>query len=183
MTNRKGRSAPGGHHQVFFAFKQEAQCKSTFQPCQNLRRCLPWGQAGRQSLLGQHHDGFGVGLGFRNDALLRKFGAQGAEIFDDAVMHDSDPAPAVRMCVFHGRRAVGGPARVPDARASFERRMHQKILKVDQFANGPTAIQHAVIDGCDAGTVIAAILQTLQRFDKDRSDFVIPKDTNNTTHT
>ncbi len=86
------------------------------------------------------------------------------------------------MCVRHGGCAMRGPAGVADARLAGEWRMHQKIRQVHQLAHRAAAIQLAVVDRGNPGTVIAAIFQPFQRLDQQRRYFVIAQYTDNSTH-
>ncbi len=69
----------------------------------------------------------------------------------------------MRMGIALGGRAMGGPARVADPGAAGERRPVQRRRQVGQLALGAAAVDVAVHQGGDAGAVIAAIFQALQR--------------------
>jgi hypothetical protein len=65
----------------------------------------------------------GVGGGFERMALGEQLALQSVEVFDDAIM-DQDDAPGLvrmRMGIFVGRRAVGGPAGMANTELTVER--------------------------------------------------------------
>jgi hypothetical protein len=69
--------------------------------------------------LDQVDDDFGIGLGVEGVAVGLERGLQLAVVLDDAVEHDRDLAVVAagqRVRVLQVHRAVGGPARVPEAR-------------------------------------------------------------------
>jgi hypothetical protein len=79
--------------------------------------------------------GFGIGFGFLLVSVSCQFGAQLAEVFDDAVMDDRDSTRAMRMGVADGCRAMGGPAGVADPGLSGERFVDQKVGEIDELAD------------------------------------------------
>ncbi len=131
---------------------------------------------------GQKRDGFGVGLGVKADPVTGQFLAQFAVVLDDAVVDDRDFARLMGVGVGHRGRAMGGPAGMPDAGFARQRLMHQKIGQVDQFADRTATVQHAVVNGGNTGTVIAAIFEAFERFNKDGGGFVSPQNSDNTAH-
>jgi hypothetical protein len=52
-----------------------------------------------------------------------------------------------------------GPTGVANASLASQRFMHQQIAQVHQFANRTATIKCAIVDGGNAGTVIAAIFK------------------------
>ena len=78
---------------------------------------------------------------------------------DDALVH-------VRMGVALDGLAVRGPARVADADVALQRLVGKAQLEVLQLALGAAAVQVAVLDGGDAGRIIAAIFEPPQRVDE-----------------
>ena len=110
---------------------------------------------------------FAVGLGFEFVAAPDQFLAQLAEILDDAVMDDGDPRRCVRMGVGFGGRAMRRPPRVADAGLAGKRGFPQHRFQLRQFAGRTAALDPAAHQGGDAGGIIAAIFQPLQRFQDD----------------
>ena len=51
--------------------------------------------------------------------------------------------------------------------------MHQKVRQVHQFANSAPPAKPPFMDGCNPGTVIAAIFQPFQRFHQQGRNFVL----------
>ena len=75
---------------------------------------------GRADQVGEN---LGVGLGLENMAFLFELGPEREVVFDDAVVHKHE-APAVvemRMSVLVGDAAMGGPARMTDAKLAVRR--------------------------------------------------------------
>ena len=143
------------------------------------RGARPWSRIG----LAEERDGFGVGLGLRRRSPWRRDRRGAPEVLDDAVVDDGDGPGLVRMGVGDGRRAVGGPAGMADARLAGQRVMHQQVGEIDELARrrGGGRVD-AVVDRGDTGAVIAAIFQAFQRLDNDRGRFVLSEDSDNTAH-
>ena len=127
-------------------------------------------------------DGLGVGLGREDRALGLELGAQLAEVLDDAVVDDGDAAGLVRMGVALGRLAVGRPAGVADAGVAADRVLDQQVGERDQLADGAAALEAAVLQRGDAGAVVAAVLEPLQRLEDQRRDLVPPEDADDAAH-
>ena len=108
----------------------------------------------------------GVGLGLERVALGGELLAQLLEVLDDAVVHDGDALVHVRVGVALDRLAVRGPARVADAGAALQGLVGEPQLQVLELALGAPAIEVAVLDGGDAGRVVAAIFEPPQRVDE-----------------
>ena len=72
------------------AVEQEAERKGAVQAFQGVAGGLDRGRAPVHRAPGQKDDGFGVGLGFLGIAIGGQFGAQVAEVLDDAVVDDGD---------------------------------------------------------------------------------------------
>ena len=116
------------------------------------------------------------------DAVLAEPFAQLAEILDDAVMRDRDAVGGVRMSVALGRLAVGRPAGVADADIAGERLAFQALLQRLQLAFGAPAPERAVIQGGDAGGIIAAVFEALERFDQMAGDRLTPDNSDDPAH-
>ena len=69
------------------------------------------------------------------------------------------------MGVGLGRLAVGRPAGVADADRALERLGGEPRLEIAELALGPTPGEPAVLEGRDAGRVVAPVFETLQRVD------------------
>src|SRR6185437_3393215 len=101
-------------------------------------------------------------------------------ILDDAVVDDDDFALAVAMGmgVLLGGPAMGGPARVADAVAAFERLLADALFQVAQLALGAPHFEAqgggaAVLHNGNAGRVVAAVLEALQAIEDDRDHALI----------
>ena len=101
-------------------------------------------------------------------AAREQLGAQIDEVLDDAVVDHRDRAGFVRMRVFLGRAAVRRPSRVPDSDMALQRRVGQQMAQIFELALGAANFQLAAIDdSCDAGRVVAAILQAPESREQD----------------
>ena len=69
---------------------------------------------------------------------------------------------------------------MPDLPA--QRVMHQQVGQVDQLAHRAAAVELAVVHRGDAGGVIAAIFQPLQRLDQQGGNLVIAQNTDDAAH-
>src|SRR5258708_14691298 len=70
------------------------------------------------------------------------------------------------MGVVPVRLAVGGPARMADADHALERVLAQLGFEIAQLALRAAARQPALLQGGDAGGVVAAIFEALERIDQ-----------------
>ena len=106
-------------------------------------------------------------------------------VLDDAVVDDDDLAGAVamRVGVFFGGTAVGGPAGVADAIGAVERLQADDLFQVAQLAFGAAHLQALAVAGHrDAGRVVAAIFQAPQAVDDDRHNPLLANVSNNAAH-
>ena len=86
------------------------------------------------------------------------------------------------MRIVYGRRAMRGPARVRDTGRSGRRIAGQLGGQVPEFALGAAALELAVMDGADAGRIIAAIFQPLEPVDQPVGHVAAPQDSDNAAH-
>ena len=112
----------------------------------------------------------------------RDLALQRLEILDDAVVDDGDALGRVRMGIRFGRRAVRRPARVADAGRAGERLGLQPRLEIDELAAGAPARQLAILERGDAGGIVAAIFEPLQRIDDERRDRLAAQNADNPAH-
>ena len=183
VADGQGAALAGGDHQIVFAVKQEAQRKGSIQLRQRGLDRFFRGLALRHIALCQQGDGLCVRFGRELKPFGSKLITKLAEVLDDAVMHNGHVARAMWVGVVGCRRAVGGPTGMADAGFARKRVVDQRVRQVHQLADGATTTQLAFrVDGCNARTIIAAVFQPLQCFDKDRRCFVITKNPYNTTH-
>ena len=111
-------------------------------------------------------------------------GAQRHEILDDPVMDDGDGPGLMRMRIFFGRFAMGGPPGVADSDMAGQRRLPDHRAQIFEFALGAPDMHRAVCDeGRDPGGVIAAIFQPLQSSDEDWIGVLLSYVPNNSAHT
>ena len=97
-------------------------------------------------------------------------------------MHDREPVGGVRMRVGLVGPAMGRPAGVADADQPGERLAREFLFQILQLAFGAAPRQHAVFEGGDAGRIIAAIFEALERIDQERRDRFAADDSDNAAH-
>ncbi len=86
------------------------------------------------------------------------------------------------MRVVFGRPAMRRPARVADADLAAERFALETVLERAQLAFGAPAAEHAVLQRGDAGRVIAAIFEALERVDQLARDRPVPENSDDSAH-
>ena len=86
------------------------------------------------------------------------------------------------MGVALGGLAVGRPARVADADRARQRLAAEPRLEVHKLALGAPALDVAVDQGGDAGRIVAAIFQALQRLDQQGGDRRLADDSDDAAH-
>ena len=92
-------------------------------------------------------------------------------------------AVAMRMGIFFGGAAVGGPAGVSDAVGAVERLEADDFFQIAQLAFGAPDLQaFAVAGDRDSGRVVAAILQLSQALDDDGDDLLLTYISDNAAH-
>src|SRR5882724_8386663 len=107
-------------------------------------------------------DDLGIGLGFEHVPEHREPGAMLLMVLDDAVVHYRDLTHGdVGMGIGLGDAAVGGPARVTDARDPGELLRRRLALHLGDATDAAYALDAAVQHG-DAGGVVAPVFQALQ---------------------
>ena len=115
-------------------------------------------------------DDFGVGFAGEAVALGDELLLESQVVFDDAVVHDDERARAVavRVGVFFGGAAVGGPAGVADAVGAVDRVVAENEIEVAELARGAAELQRVAAAGDgDARGVIAAVLEAGKAFHDD----------------
>ncbi len=166
----EGHVHPGADQAVVLALVHDRQGVGALDLAQGGPGGL--GDVAVVGLLDEVGDRLGVGVGAQLVAALGQPIAELAEVLDDPVVDDRDPARAVdvRMGVKVVRPAVGRPAGVGQADGRVGRAVGDRGLEVDQLA-GPLLDEHvaALVHEGDPGRVIAAVLEALQPLDEDRS--------------
>ena len=132
--------------------------------------------------VGQH---FGVGRGLEHMAGLLKPPLERFEILNHAVVNDGD-APAlvqVRMGVFVGGRAVGGPAGVADAEAPGQRAALQKLRQaLFNLALFLLNVQGSAVDHGHSGAVVTTVFEPAQALQQDWPRLALADIPYNATH-
>ena len=127
-------------------------------------------------------DHFGVGLGREFRAFLLQLLAQLAIVLDDAVVNHRETIRGVGMRVALVRLAMRRPARVTDTRLALERLLLKLADEVGELAFGAPARQPPRFQRRDAGGVVAAIGQILQRIDELHRDWLAPEYADDPAH-
>ena len=128
---------------------------------------------------------FRVRVGFESVSGFQEFLLERVVIFDDAVVDDGDFAGLieVRVGIFIGRNAVGGPARVADAESSGDGfRFQETRDAVVNFALPFAQEQAAFVQQGNARAVVAAIFQPAQSFEQDGRGRLFSDVSNDATH-
>ncbi len=141
-------------------------------------RLEPFGEV----LVDQVGDGFRIRFGVELAATGFHRLAQLAEVFDDAVVDDGDPARRMRVGVRFVGLTVGRPAGVTDTGAGLQRRLADPGVEVGQLARRAQALQLARFQQGDARRIIAAIFQPLERFHQTGRRRLVAEDADNTAH-
>ena len=130
-------------------------------------------------------DGLGVRFAPEHIAVRDQLLPQGQIVLNDPVVHDGK-APVIGQMgvgVDVRRRAVGRPARVPDAGAAGDGRAVICLLTepgdapAHFFDPNPVVVHHG-----DARRVIAPILELLQTLQQDRSGTLFSGKSNDSAH-
>ena len=182
VADGERRATPGGDEQVVLALEEKAERERALEPRQRHARRLhrPYPRAKRA--VAELDDGLGVGVAGEDRAVGLELGAQRAVVLDDAVMHHGDPPGLVRVRVALARRAVRRPAGMADAGMAADRILHEQVGERDQLAHRPPAAEAPLVHGRDAGAVVAAILEPLQRLEDQRRDLVAAEDRDDPAH-
>src|SRR5207248_2652483 len=112
-------------------------------------------------------------------AFSNQLVAQRLEILDDAVVDQRDGSDDVRVGVADGRRAVRRPARMRDPGGAAERMLGKLTRQIVELALGPAPLKIAVVDGTDAGRIVAAIFEALEAVEQPARDVRPPNDPDN----
>ena len=182
MADRERRAFACADQEIVLALEQERQRECAAQPRQRRRHRIDR----RAAVL--HHVGnevchdLGIGFGAEFDALALELFAQLAEILDDAVVHHRQPIGGMRMRVTLVGLAVGRPAGMADADGALERLAPELGFKLAQLALRAPAPQPAGLQRGDAGGVVSAILQALERIDQLLGDRGAAENADNSAH-
>ena len=182
VADGERRALARADHQVILAGEQKGERKGAAQLFERGRHRLGrlfalFHLAGDQM---RHH--FGIGLATEFRTVLGKPFAQLAEILDDAIMRDGDTVGGVRMRVALGRLAVRRPAGMADADIAGQRLAREPFFQRGELALGAAAAERAVIERGDAGGVVAAVFQALERLDQMAGDRLASDDSDDPAH-
>ena len=182
VADGERRSLPRADHQVVLAGEDDGERERALQPLQGGLGRLDRRQALIQIVADEMQHRLGVGLGLEHVALGGELVAQLLEVLDDAVVHDGDALVHVRMGVALDRLAVRRPARVAEAGVALQGMVGEPQLQVLELALGAPAVEMAVLDGGDAGRVVAAIFEPPQRVDEIAGDRLLSKNADDAAH-
>ncbi len=170
VTDGERAALARGDHQIVVPGKDDGESEGALQAAERTLHRFLGGDALRQLVGDDVHDRLGVGVALEHVALGAELRLELAEVLDDAVVDDRDLAVHVRMRVALGGTAVRRPARMADAGVALQRLLQQAAFEVAQLALGAAALEVTVLDGGNAGRIIAAILQPTQGVDEVGSD-------------
>jgi len=173
---------PGNNHQIVVAAEDHGDGECAFETAQRVKGGADRIVAGPQFAGDEMGDNLGVGVAGEGGAFGDQLILQLAIILDDAVMHDRNVVGHVRMGVRLGGLAVGRPAGMPYTDLAQQRRRFQPRLEIAQLAFGAPPPKLAMLHGGDAGGIVAAIFQPLQRIDELASDRPFAENANNAAH-
>ncbi|MCY1359469.1 hypothetical protein D9M69_460410 [compost metagenome] len=182
VADRQRRSVARRHDRRRVVLKEHGERIGAGDPLQHrMHRLAPAKALAAEPGEQMCHD-LGVGVRLELGAVGNQFVLQIREVLDDAVVDDGDTVGEVRMGVALCRRAVGCPTRVRNADRAGERLFAKPDLEIDEFALGTPALQRSTIDGRNAGGIIAAVFEALQRIDQALRYRLVANDANNTAH-
>ena len=112
---------------------------------------------------------FGVGLRFEGVAFLHELVLEDVVVLDDAVVADEKFAAlvGVRMGVFIGDAAVGGPAGVRDADGACGRGLLDEFGEVRDASDAFADLDFPAVEDGDARGVVAAVFEPAKAVEKD----------------
>ena len=131
------------------------------------------------------HEHFGVRVGLEGITLLHQAGFKHGVVLDDTVMDDGEALGlrVVRMGIDGIRLTVRCPTGVRDTDATVRVFLRAEGLQFRHFAFGLIDIElPRFIDERHAGTVITAVLQTMQTLNQNRIRFALADISYNSTH-
>ena len=181
-ADRQRRAFARADQEVLLAGKQKGERESAAQPRQRRLHRFDRRQPVFEFLADQMGDDLAIGFGGELGALALQLAPQLAEILDDAVVHDRELVGGVRMRVVLGRPAVRRPAGVADADRSRQRLARELQFQILEFALGTPSRQRAVLERGDAGGIVAAVFEALERVDEKRCDRLTADDSDNAAH-
>ena len=134
--------------------------------------------------LDQMRDDLGIRLGREDVPLGLQALLDRQVVLDDAVVHHHEVAGAVgvRVRVLVGGPAVGGPARVAEADAAFDRLLAQESLQVLDAPGRAPDLQPRGADNRDARRVVAAVLEAPEPLDHGVDRVLVPDVSDDSTH-
>ena len=171
----QGAAAPRADEHAGLVGRDHHDAEGAFQMGQGFRNGL--GQIAGSSRVGvglvelvdQVDDDLGIGLGLEHHAFLLEGGLDDAVVFDDAVVHHGDIAvhAGMGMGVHDRRRAVGGPAGMPDSHPAGHGRGLEQVVQLLKLALGAHQVQLVFLLDADSRAVIPAVFQLPESFDQD----------------
>ena len=177
------RAALAGHdHQVVIAAEDHGEREGAFETLQRVVGGAHRIAAGLQFAGDEMGNDLGVGVAGERGAVAHELFLQLTEVLDDAVMHHRHQLGHMRVGIGFDRLAVGRPAGMADAGVAHQRLALEPLLEIAQFAFGAPPAEMAVLDGGDAGRIVAAIFQPLQRVDQLFSNRSFAEDANDAAH-
>ncbi len=182
IADRQRRALPRPDEQIGLLVEQKREGERTAQTRQADRHRLRRRQAAVHRVRDQVRDDLGVGLRHEDMAAGLQIRAQLAEVLDDAIVHHRHFGRRMRMRVDFGRPPMRRPARVADPARAGQRVGAQHGFQVPELALGAPTRQPPVLERRDAGRVVAAIFEPLQRLDEQVRDRLTAEDADDAAH-
>ena len=167
-AQNKRRSAAGADEGAGFALADDGEAERTFDERNGFQ--YSFFQVALVVAGNQVGDHFSIGLGLEFDSFSLQLLFQDGVVLDNAVVDNRDVAvkALVRVCVFDGRGAVGGPAGVRDTDMSLDRVILDLRFKRTDFSGGTNGLYLSTIDKGDSRAVVAAVFKFLKSTNQDR---------------
>ena len=182
VADRQRRTEARGDQQVGFGPEQHGEGERAVEPRQDGGDGVARGAARLELAVDQVGDDLGVGLALEGAALGEQLVAQRLEVLDDAVVDDRHVADDVGVGVILGRPAVRRPASVGDAGRARQRVVGEPRGEVGELARCAPTIDDPVVDGGDAGAVVAAVFEPLQPVEQPLGDVAFTQNADDAAH-
>ena len=182
VADRERRALPRADQEVVLALEQVDERERAAQALERRRNRLLRRLARSEFVLDYERGDLGVRLGRERMALGGELVTQRPEVFDDAVVDHRESRRRVGMGVGLGRLAMRRPAGVADADRAREGMGRELGLEILEFALGAPPLEPPVLEGRDAGRVVAAVFESLERLDDGPRDRPPPQHAHYAAH-
>ncbi|MGK2228110.1 MAG: hypothetical protein ACI9GK_001940 [Devosia sp.] len=182
IADGQRRAVSGRDQQPLIVAEHEGQSEGAAQLFERIGHGLFGLSAPGQFARHPERHGFGIGLGGGLIAILGQIDQHVAVVFDNAVMHHTNAIGGVWVGIELSGGTMGGPAGMANADRARQWFGRQFLGQIAQLALGAAAGDIAISQRGDAGAVIAAIFQALERIHEAFGNRLIANNTNDTAH-